>query len=145
MFEEYNEAQVEVSHLAKEASHLVTTPGIVDELNATVANMFENATALFSANNHHGNSSEYELSPLEEKGYELYMQEGPQQCDAQAFALTDKVVKTTLQRNISFHAIDSFLVGLQYSNHDLLLRVSYSSTANLRRTKKVNFVELSSS
>lgn len=95
VFDEYNAAKMEMSQVVTEASHLTPTPGIVEELNATVANMFENVTSLFSLDNQHNNSSnhsstEYELSPLEEKGYELYMKEGPQQCDAEAFALTDK-------------------------------------------------------
>lgn len=94
---------MEVSEAATEASRLVTpTPGIVEELNVTVANMFENATSLFSQGSYHDNSSEFELSPLEEKGYELYLKEGPQQCDAQALSLTDKVAEIIILLIISF-------------------------------------------
>ena len=68
----------------------------LEQLNATVINMFQNATSFLTPEeqDHYssGNATEeYVFSPIEEDAFHLYKLYGPQQCEAAAFDLTDKV------------------------------------------------------
>nr|XP_039260080.1 probable sodium-coupled neutral amino acid transporter 6 [Styela clava] len=70
-------------------------PDLAEQLNSTMKIVFETATSFMNIDSGHSNATVYEntehiLSPIEEKAFHIYKEVGPQQCEAEAFGMTDK-------------------------------------------------------
>lgn len=115
----------------------------MEELVTTVKNVLVNLTSFptveLTNDTHHlpNNTNEYGLSPLEERALVLYKHYGPQQCEAQALDLTDKVISYTDTAFVNVIHCFSFVVGIQLTDNDVLLCLPHRGFTNLCGVEKV--------